>query len=83
MDYGLDRNIRKIAEVLVRKVPDDQQVGSLQPCACKHVLILYFLQGLGQIYFHSSVPGPACGRAGKCGLRKVDPAGRPDAGRVG
>ncbi|PWA30722.1 hypothetical protein CCH79_00009218 [Gambusia affinis] len=25
VDYGLDRNIRKIAEVLVRKVPDDQQ----------------------------------------------------------
>lgn len=26
MDYDLDRNNRKIAEVLVRKVPDDQQV---------------------------------------------------------
>lgn len=26
MDYDLDRNSRKIAEVLVRKVPDDQQV---------------------------------------------------------
>ncbi|XP_047221452.1 GTP-binding protein 2-like isoform X6 [Girardinichthys multiradiatus] len=25
VDYGLDRNTRKIAEVLVRKVPDDQQ----------------------------------------------------------
>lgn len=26
VDYDLDRNARKIAEVLVRKVPDDQQV---------------------------------------------------------
>lgn len=26
VDYDLDRNTRKIAEVLVRKVPDDQQV---------------------------------------------------------
>lgn len=26
VDYDQDRNTRKIAEVLVRKVPDDQQV---------------------------------------------------------
>lgn len=26
VDYDSDRNTRKIAEVLVRKVPDDQQV---------------------------------------------------------
>lgn len=26
LDYDSDRNTRKIAEVLVRKVPDDQQV---------------------------------------------------------
>lgn len=35
MDYDSDRNTRKIAEVLVRKVPDDQQVrASLKPLVC-------------------------------------------------
>lgn len=31
VDYDSDRNTRKIAEVLVRKVPDDQQVRVCPP----------------------------------------------------
>lgn len=53
VDYDSDRNTRKIAEVLVRKVPDDQQVRvrppgpgsaavSLSGNVCKKVQICYW-----------------------------------------
>lgn len=47
VDYDLDRNTRKIAEVLVRKVPDDQQVricppGSGFPVVCMFRGLLNF-----------------------------------------
>lgn len=94
VDYDLDRNTRKIAEVLVRKVPDDQQVKVCFPTKSLTSLCGAFFQTYkltiktysvlaAVLLCHGTVPGPARGRAGERGLREVDPAGRPDAGRAG
>lgn len=46
VDYDSDRNTRKIAEVLVRKVPDDQQVRVCPPGAAFPAV--YLFQGVFQ-----------------------------------
>ncbi|XP_047221451.1 GTP-binding protein 2-like isoform X5 [Girardinichthys multiradiatus] len=64
VDYGLDRNTRKIAEVLVRKVPDDQQVVNYSEsrtaediCECSSKMITFIDLAGHQKYLKTTVFG--------------------------